>query len=150
MLSLKKNLVLFSLLAVAALGGALWLRQEHIIRSEAFDLYALEQIAGRLADKDPETAMALGSTLRPGKSRDGFILKIAASQWATTDPQAALAWVQQLPEGNAKQATLREIGQQRLSLKVISAHARGAFCSHIGVSGPAPMSFYGRKAPQWR
>jgi hypothetical protein len=51
----------------------------------------------RLAREDPQKAAQMLDQIQDGMGRQNFIAAIAA-QWGLTDPEAALLWVQNLPE----------------------------------------------------
>lgn len=59
------------------------------------------------AQTDPAGAAAKAMQL-PGRERDQALSSIAA-QWATKDVNGALAWVQGLPESNAKRNAVRTV-----------------------------------------
>jgi hypothetical protein len=62
----------------------------------------------QLSQADPKTAADFALSLPAGQSRNQFISQVASS-WANNDLPGAIAWVQQLADGQGKQNALQSI-----------------------------------------
>ncbi|MEM9388144.1 MAG: hypothetical protein AAGA68_24030 [Pseudomonadota bacterium] len=71
---------------------------------------ALASTVNRIADQRPEEAAALLALLPEGSQQHTNALQNLASLWARSDPYAALAWAERLPEAQRAQALPQTIG----------------------------------------
>lgn len=105
----RDQLVNYAAMEWASLDAASTVRWARQITDPALRAQVLAHVAMAWADQDPESAATLVATeLLPGRVQADAAMGVA-ERWVQVQPEAALTWVQNFPEGPLRETALENL-----------------------------------------